>query len=81
MTYDNDNDGAIFPNRDKKGSSDRDFSGSATVNGIEYWVSGWVNKSKKGTKYMKLRFTEKEEQSEPAPNAQAEIDFDADIPF
>jgi len=56
-----DNSGAMFVNDKKETESHPDRKGSAMVGGVEYWVSGWINESAKGNKYMSLSFTPKEQ--------------------
>jgi uncharacterized protein (DUF736 family) len=53
--------GALFRNDKKETDSHPDYRGSATINGVEYWVSSWVNTSAKGQKYMSLKYSPKEE--------------------
>lgn len=60
--YDNTNSGAIFTNKKKAKDSDPLYRGSVDVEGVEYWVSSWVNISKAGEKYMSLKLTKKDEQ-------------------
>jgi hypothetical protein len=54
-----DNAGSIFRNEDRAKDTDRDYGGSAMVDGQEYWVSSWVNESREGKKYLKLSFKPK----------------------
>ncbi len=86
--YDNELRGALFRNTQKReGKQDADYRGNVTVGGVEYWVSSWINTSKKdGSKYMSLSLKPKE-----APPAAPPVDtkskpgvdaeFDDDIPF
>jgi hypothetical protein len=48
-----DNGGLLFRNDDKQRDGDRDYQGSITVAGVEYWVSGWIKQGKRG-KFMSL---------------------------
>jgi hypothetical protein len=48
------NRGSLFRNDDKSKDEDRDYSGSLNVEGREYWLSGWINETKTGTKYLSL---------------------------
>jgi len=41
MSYSKDNQGSIFVEETKKSDKHPDFKGSITVEGKEYWVSGW----------------------------------------
>ena len=47
--YDNTNRGALFPNdRKTPGSRQPDYKGSINIEGVEYWVSGWVKDTARG---------------------------------
>ena len=77
----------MFVNDKKESETHPDRKGSAMIDGKEYWVSGWVNTSAKGTKYMSLKFSAKDEvqqqgmaQAQKAAQPKAE-EFDEDIPF
>jgi hypothetical protein len=49
------NRGTLFRNDKKQDDRDRDYSGSLNVEGREFWLSGWVNVSKKtGKKFLGL---------------------------
>jgi len=80
-----DNTGAMFVNDKKESETHPDRKGSALIGGVDYWVSGWVNTSKTGTKYMSLKFSAKDEQQQATPQAKAApaptAEFDEDIPF
>jgi hypothetical protein len=59
--FDNSNRGALFNNRaDKKSDEDRDYAGTINIEGIDYWLSGWIKHSKKGQKYVALAVKMKE---------------------
>jgi hypothetical protein len=78
-TNSKENRGVLFRNDDKAKDTDRDYSGTLNVEGCEYWVSGWVNVSKKGTKYLSLSIKPKDDDKpEKKP---AVIDYDDAIPF
>jgi hypothetical protein len=80
-----DNSGILFRNEDKAKDSDRDYQGSITVSGTEYWLSAWVKQGKRG-KFMTLSVKPKEQRtaatplapSSPQGNAAA---FNDEIPF
>jgi hypothetical protein len=81
-----DNSGAMFVNDKKESETHPDRKGSALIGGVEYWVNGWINESKSGTKYMSLKFSPKDEvQSKGVQQAKAavqeSVNFDDDIPF
>ena len=63
------NSGALFKNDAKRDTKDRDYSGQAMIDGAEYWISGWDNTSKSGTKYLGLTFKPKEAKAAPKPQA------------
>jgi len=80
MMTDRDNSGALFKNDRKEKEGHPDYRGEITVAGTAYWISAWLNQSQKGTKYMGLKVTAKEEmpaKPEPSPTN----DLDDDLPF
>jgi hypothetical protein len=66
--------GSISKNKKKEKDAHPDYRGSATIGGIDYWVSGWVNEGSDG-KYLGLKFQQKDGESKPVK------DDDSDIPF
>ncbi len=67
-------DNTGFLSRNKKCEHDRqpEFRGSCVVDGVEYWLSGWVKQGDDG-KFFSLAFTRKEkpaasQQSYPRPS-------------
>lgn len=80
MPYDNEMSGALFQNKNKTRDAQPGWKGTTTIEGKEYWVSGWVNVPKDGgDKYISLRYEEKEVQN--SLNESSNNDFDDDIPF
>lgn len=81
------NSGVLFTNRKKETEKHPHYTGNATINGVEYWVSSWVNTSDKGTKYMSLAFTQKDAKPETpkgdikAKDIPADFNPDDDLPF
>ena len=78
--------GAMIVNDKKESDTHPDRKGSAMIDGTDYWVSGWINESKSGTKYLSLKFTAKDEaQSKGVAQAKQAVsspaEFDEDIPF
>jgi hypothetical protein len=69
MGYDNNNTGALFKNdRMREGKRDPEYTGSAEVDGAEYWVSAWIRNNPKGGAYdpakktfLSLQFTPKQD--------------------
>ena len=83
-----DNSGSVFINDRKEKDSHPDRSGSAMIDGVEYWVSGWLKTSAKGP-FLSLAFKKKEkQQASPPPrskttpaNMNAGDDMNDEIPF
>jgi len=77
-----DNSGALFVNDKKEKETHPDRKGSAVIDGVEYWVSGWLNESKNGVKYLGLAFNKKEEViQEPEEETSNSVIEGDDIPF
>ena len=94
MQYDNTNSGLLTKNVKEK-DSQPDYRGSINVDGVEYWLSGWIKVGREGTKlegqkYFSLSVTPKQQQAapqrakaKPAPAVvnTAGFDDDSDLPF
>ena len=83
-----DNSGALFKNDKKETDSHPDYKGSAMIDGSDYWVSGWINVSNAGTKYMKFSYSPKEQvhnngvqQVKAAVQDMSIAQLEDDIPF
>lgn len=84
--FDNTNRGALFIN-DKKEPGDKkpDRTGSLNVDGVEYFIDGWIRKSQAGATFLSLSVKRKQ----AAKPAQKPVqrpssgfdDFDNDPPF
>lgn len=89
--YDNSNKGAIWRNEKKETERHPDFTGSANVEGVEYWVSGWKRDPNGNPKSpaLRLSFQAKEqlhkqgmEQASKATQAPTDDGWaDDDVPF
>lgn len=74
--YDNTNRGVLFVNQ-KKSDKSPDYSGTLNVAGVEMNLAGWKKQSKKGTTFLSLNLSAKQ-QGGYAPDVS---DFDDDVPF
>jgi len=75
--------GSLWKNQKKATDRHPDRTGSALIDGVEYWVSGWIKESPKGEKWLSLAFKKKDsaaEKREPASTS-TPIDLDDQIPF
>lgn len=66
-----DNSGALFKNENKESDKHPDYSGSAVVDGVDYFMDAWLNVAESGRKYMSFRFKTKEKQSAAQPQRSA----------
>jgi hypothetical protein len=74
-----DNSGSIWVNDRKEKDTHPDRSGSATIDGRQYWVSGWLRQTKDGKPYLSLAFKPKEEAVDRSkPRAE---EFQDSVPF
>jgi hypothetical protein len=89
-----DNSGSLFKNDRKETETQPDRTGSAMIDGREYYVSGWLRETKDGRPWLSLAFKPKSEpqptQSRQPPPSQRPAyvpaatgrgDFDDSIPF
>ena len=88
MQYDNTNSGLLAKNKRKEKDTHPDYSGSINVDGVEYWLSGWLKTGKEGSKlagekFFSLSVRQKDQQraAAPAPAPAPAEDFNDDIPF
>lgn len=79
--YDNDLRGVLFPNERKKNVNQPDYTGSVTVDGAEFWLSGWGRKSKQGRKYMSLALTPKDVPDDDPDDFDEYDNANDDLPF
>lgn len=56
-----DNSGALFVNDKKVADNHPSHTGSALIDGVEYWLNAWVKEGAKG-KFMSVSFRRKDEQ-------------------
>jgi len=75
-----DNTGSIFVNDHKQEDTHPDRNGSAKIGGVDYWVNGWLRKTKTGRPYLALSFKRKESRAADKSGPRAE-ELDEAIPF
>lgn len=78
MNEKRDNSGALFKGKPNDNPKFPGYEGSATIDGVDYWISGWVKEGKSG-KFFSLAFKPKtgaRTVEKPAPAAEPE-----DLPF
>lgn len=73
-----DNSGIMFVNDRKESDRHPDRTGTAMVDGKEYYVSGWIKTGAKG-KFMSLAFKPKEEKRTDTRPMKEQLDDE--IPF
>jgi hypothetical protein len=70
------NSGTIFRNVKKETAQAPDYSGTATVNEKKFRIAGWINKSKTGSNYLRILFTEIIEQPQTGtPTEQSRLEM------
>lgn len=74
--YDNELSGVLFRNENRKTDKHPEYNGSATINGDEYYMNAWVNETKAGKKYFKIKFDLKQ----PVESIGKDVEDD-DLPF
>lgn len=74
--YDNTNRGVLFVNdRKEPGSNKPDRTGTLNVDGVEYFLDGWIKKSQAGVSFLSVSVKRKDKQPgqqahAPAPRPQ-----------
>ena len=83
--YDNTNKGILGKNTRRETDSHPEYNGSINVDGVDYWLSGWVKERKDGTgKFFSLSVKPKEQKAAPVKQGGYGGGFDDvpdDIPF
>jgi len=84
MAYEmKENSGSLFKNDKREKDTHPNATGSALIDGVEYWVSAWTKEGANG-KWQSLAFNRKEEKPAQAPTRarqNARDDIESDIPF
>jgi hypothetical protein len=55
-----DNSGVLFRNDRKEKDTHPDYTGNATIDGVDYWISAWLKDGKSGGKFFSFAFKRKE---------------------
>lgn len=82
-----DNSGAIFKNDRREKDTHPDRTGTAMIDGVEYWVSGWLKEDRGGNPFLSLAFKRKEAKRREEPQRRPAVansrrgDMDDEIPF
>jgi hypothetical protein len=87
MAYEQrDNSGSLFKNDRKEKETHPDRTGTALIDGVAYYVSGWIKQGSRG-QFLSLAFKRKDQPTEKhslgskgRPSARNE-DLDDSIPF
>lgn len=61
-----DNSGALFNNARKEKDTHPDRTGDALIDGVAYWVNGWIKQDRNGKQFLSLAFKRKDERQERA---------------
>ena len=83
MSFDNTNKGTLGKNKRKQQDSHPDYAGQINIDGVEYWLSGWVKtNANTGEKFFSLSVKPKQAKAEKAESAAPTApDFDDALPF
>ena len=80
MAYEKkDNTGALFINDRKEADKHPDRTGTALIDGVEYYMSGWVKDGQKG-KWLSMAFKRKDQVTRDDAR-QSPVDTESEIPF
>jgi len=72
--------GSLFKN-EKEAENHPDYKGQALIDGVPYWVAGWIKPTKDGSKFMSLSFRVKDAKPQPVKEKQKTFKPDEEIPF
>lgn len=85
MSYDNTNSGMLAKNDNKQSDTHPDYKGSINVNGVEFWLSGWIKEGKpggkmEGRKFFSLSVSPKDK-APAKPSRPSRPSRDEEVPF
>ena len=78
------NSGSVFRNTRRRTDNDAAYTGSALVDGKEYWLNCWPKKDKNGDTWMSFSFREKQPRQQEETRQEAapvELHDNDSIPF
>lgn len=75
-----DNSGSLFKNTEKQSDKHPDYSGTAMIDGQEFFMDAWLKTSDSGRKWMSFSFKPKTKQQKPS-KAPAKAPADDDVPW
>ena len=87
MTYEQrDMSGSLFRNDKREKETHPHARGTATIDGVAYFVDAWTKETKDGAKWQSLSFKKKENQKGARKVTQTrrqhvELEDDSDLPF
>ena len=93
MIYDNSNKGTLGKNKRKEKDTHPDYSGTAEIAGVKYWISAWLktagpSSQNPGEKFFSLAFKPKDNpnpytppQTAPAAEPKTDTPSDDSVPF
>lgn len=73
--------GALFECREKKSPKSPDRSGSITISGTKYRLSGWINIDKNGRRYLSLKASRDEQSVQREGTGQPAATQQDAVPF
>lgn len=80
MAYDNTNSGILSKNdKQREGKKDPEYTGQINIEGVDYWLSGWVREGKRG-KFFSLKVRPKDDKN-ARPAKPKSKSSDDEIPF
>lgn len=59
MENNKNNSGALFRNDKRETEKHPEYTGKITIEGVEYYLSAWVNEMRNGQKYFSIKATPK----------------------
>ncbi len=68
--------GVLFKNTRKEKPTHPDWTGDITLDGAEYWLSGWVKESKAGMKYLSVAVGQEKKPKEETKKEEPSVPFD-----